>query len=330
MSKSCLFILPYFGKFKNYFPLFLRSCGMNPEYDWLIVTDQDIENAPGNVSVVSENFGDFKAEIQSKFDFPISLENPYKLCDFKPAYGYVLESRLAGYDYWGHCDCDMLFGNMPDLLEPLLAKGYDKLFAAGHLTIYRNDYENNRRFMARSGDGLSMHRVAFSRPEIFAFDEMFWGRNVHNLFLEQGASVFSGDLSFNVSTRYWCIRREYFDQADSRWKPSSQPTRLLEWKEGCIQSFEKGYPQGREWLYAHLQQRSLDFSNGTLDADAVEIGPDFLRALPTGAEPRAAHRTAVSLESLRRGCHRVRDRLRGDDPLVKDPYAPYINEGGLA
>ena len=36
MKKGVL-ILPYFGKFNNYFPLFLKSCGYNPSYDFLIL-----------------------------------------------------------------------------------------------------------------------------------------------------------------------------------------------------------------------------------------------------------------------------------------------------
>lgn len=37
MKKQCVLILPYFGKFNNYFPLFLRSCAANPSYDFLIL-----------------------------------------------------------------------------------------------------------------------------------------------------------------------------------------------------------------------------------------------------------------------------------------------------
>ena len=37
--KSICLIIPYFGKFKNYFPLFLKSCSYNPTVDWLVFTD---------------------------------------------------------------------------------------------------------------------------------------------------------------------------------------------------------------------------------------------------------------------------------------------------
>ncbi|HFI0095249.1 TPA: DUF6625 family protein [Streptococcus suis] len=34
---NCTFVIPYFGSFPNYFPLFLKSCGYNRDYSWIIV-----------------------------------------------------------------------------------------------------------------------------------------------------------------------------------------------------------------------------------------------------------------------------------------------------
>ena len=53
-----------------------------------------------------------KERIQRIFDFPISLERPYKLCDYKPSYGEVFKDELAGYDFWGNCDIDLVWGNI--------------------------------------------------------------------------------------------------------------------------------------------------------------------------------------------------------------------------
>ena len=38
MLKKIL-IIPYFGKFNNYFELWLKSCEYNTDFDWLIFTD---------------------------------------------------------------------------------------------------------------------------------------------------------------------------------------------------------------------------------------------------------------------------------------------------
>ena len=39
--KSIAFVIPYFGKFPNYFSLWLQSCRNNPTIDWLLFTDSN-------------------------------------------------------------------------------------------------------------------------------------------------------------------------------------------------------------------------------------------------------------------------------------------------
>lgn len=188
----CLLILPYFGQFNNYFPLFLRSCASNDLYNWLLVTDNDKKyNYPSNFKVIKMTLEEFKQITEKKLQNSISLEAPYKLCDYKPAYGLIFDSFLDGYDYWGHCDCDLIFGNLNEILTPLLEEGYDKLFAAGHLTIYKNTFENNRRFMHLYNEKL-LYKDVFSTREILAFDEDFFDENVHSIFVSENMNVFFG------------------------------------------------------------------------------------------------------------------------------------------
>ena len=44
--------------------------------------------------IVAIGNAEIREKIQSKFDFKISLEEPYKLCDYKPAYGYIFEEFI--------------------------------------------------------------------------------------------------------------------------------------------------------------------------------------------------------------------------------------------
>ena len=63
--KKILFIIPYFGKFPNYFQLFLNSCEYNSEYNWVIITDNKEEyNYPKNVKIINKSFEELKEEIQ--------------------------------------------------------------------------------------------------------------------------------------------------------------------------------------------------------------------------------------------------------------------------
>ena len=171
-KRICL-ILPFFvcggGKFNNYFPLFLQSCEYNHTINWLIITDSQQQYSwPSNVRVLHSSFDDFKKKVEKCFPFEISLDTPYKLCDYKPAYGEILESELEGFDFWGHCDCDLIFGDIRSFLSEDILDKYDKFFSRGHLTIYRNIPEINSFYRKQT---YLPYNVVFSSRDIFAFDE---------------------------------------------------------------------------------------------------------------------------------------------------------------
>lgn len=170
--KSICLILPWFGgPFKNYFHLFLESCKNNPTINWLIFTDSTQSyNYPENVKIVKCSFEYVRERIQKIFDFEISLNRPYKLCDFKPTYGEVFHEELKHYDYWGYCDCDLIFGNIRSFVTDEILEKYDKIFSRGHLTIYRNINEVNSFYKTVQ---YPFYKDVFSSSKSFAFDE--WG-----------------------------------------------------------------------------------------------------------------------------------------------------------
>lgn len=147
--KRIALILPYFGKFPNYFQFFLESIRRNPTIDLLLFTDNEFNfDYPSNVHIHDMSFEQFKAKLQTRFDFPLThLQSPYSLCDFKPAYGYCLQEYLDGYDFWGHCDCDLIFGDIRNILTDNILSRYDRILTRGHLTLYRNDFSTNMAFM---------------------------------------------------------------------------------------------------------------------------------------------------------------------------------------
>ena len=98
--KSIAFIIPYFGKFPTFFSLWLESCRNNPTIDWLLFTDCKTQyNYPENVKVNYITFAGLKCKIQRLFDFEISLQKPYKLCDYRPTYGDIFIEELIKSDY---------------------------------------------------------------------------------------------------------------------------------------------------------------------------------------------------------------------------------------
>ena len=101
--KKIAYILPYFGHLPKEFGFWLISCQMNPTVDWLLFTDDRTKfNYPPNVKVTYCTFEDIKNKAQACFDFQIVLDRPYKLCDYKAAYGDIFKTELTGYDYWGY------------------------------------------------------------------------------------------------------------------------------------------------------------------------------------------------------------------------------------
>ena len=285
--KKCVFILPYFGKFKNYFPLFLKSCGSNSDFDWLLITDVQITDPiPPNVQIRRMSFEGLRKRIQSKFDFEISLPYPYKLCDFKPAYGLVFEEWIQEYEWWGYCDCDLILGNLSKFLFPLFEKEYDKLFAVGHMTLYRNTYWNNRRFM-KPLHGKDCYRMAFSMPEIRTFDEDYWtetyhDENVHQIFLADHANVFQKDFCFGVSQFRTQFCRAKYAEGTGRFPIQPYEKALYLWESGDLKRITLGIDgqlKEEEFLYIHLQGRKMRYSGTVLAASVFQIYPNGFRRI---------------------------------------------------
>ena len=137
---SVALILPYFGKFPNYFPLWLKSAGANTSFTFMIFTDNDMTgyNVPANVYVHSMTLEQIRTRISRHLDFEPVLNTAYKLCDYKPMYGLIFEDYLSGYDFWGFCDCDLIWGDMNRFITDDLLDRYGKLYRNGHLQLFRN------------------------------------------------------------------------------------------------------------------------------------------------------------------------------------------------
>ena len=125
---SIAYVVPYFGKFPKGFQFWLLSCKCNPSIDWLIFTDDKTPyDYPENVKVTYWTFDQMKKKAQAIYDFPIFLERPYKLCDFKPAYGEIFADELKDYDFWGHCDIDLVWGNIRNFIRMKFSVNMKKL-----------------------------------------------------------------------------------------------------------------------------------------------------------------------------------------------------------
>lgn len=285
--KKCCFIIPYFGKFNNYFPLFLKTCAWNTDFNWLVITDDETPyDYPNNFRVIKMSFDKLKELVQSKFDFPISLEKPYKLCDYKPAYGYIFEEYLSGYKFWGHCDTDVLMGNLNTFFTDELFSKYDKIGCLGHMILYRNTEDNNRVFM-HDYRGISLFQKAFSTPGIVTFDEEYlYDNNINRIYLAEHRPVLIKDMSFNFHMSYYQFVRVQYTGRYTSLSPHGYVAEKYRdavylWKKGHIKRYMlvNNELNIEEAAYIHLQKRTMEFIRELLNVEVVKVIPnkfDFL------------------------------------------------------
>lgn len=279
-------VLPYFGNLPNYFPLFLLSCRYNPTIDWLVYTDSNQETDwPDNVKVCRTSFDAFRARIQAHFDFPVSLDTPYKLCDFKPTYGDTLQEDLAEYDFWGHCDCDLIFGDLRRFLTEDLFQNNLRILCCGHLSLYKNVPEVNRYY--RTQQSIDYRNVLQS-PGAFSFDE--WP-GLSECWLQDGLPYY-GKLIYDeptvgvedfrpVNITPGGYIGPYHNQPDESGRFRRMKNILYRWNQGTLERCwtEKAQLSFEEIAYVHLQKRKMSYDPECLGSDAFLIVPN--RFLPS-------------------------------------------------
>lgn len=160
----------YYGKFHNYFDFWKKSIEYNKTIDFLLFTDNNIDNCPSNLIVHKISFNKLKALFQSNFDFPIALNEPYKICDFRPAFGQIFSSYIKDYDFWGYTDFDVIYGDLRKFITDDILSSYTKIFGRGHLSLMHNDKYNNELY--KKCNTPDYHSV-FSFGINVAFDEYF-------------------------------------------------------------------------------------------------------------------------------------------------------------
>lgn len=251
-------IVPYFGSLPRYFQLFLNSCGYNPDFDWIIFTDDMSDyDYPKNVHRIEMTFEECRKIIQSKFSFQIVLATPQKLCDYKVAYGYIFEKYLIGYDWWGHCDLDQIFGNLHDFITDEMLSKYDKLFSLGHLTLYRNILDNNRLFMEKL-NGRERYKEVFTTERGCAFDEWL-PDNINEIYLKSGRPVFLDNLGADVHSYKTTFSLVNYDVASRSYRKSLVDNSIFKWEYGRIHQiyYHNGMLCKKEFPYVHLQKRKM-------------------------------------------------------------------------
>ena len=202
-QKSIAILTCWYGPYPWYFPYFICSSAYNPKIDFYIITDnrETIPNKPENIKIKNMALDEIKKKASAKLGFTVNIDRPYKLCDFKPAYGFLFPEIIKGYDFWGHGDIDVVYGNIRDFMTNEILNVYDVVSArhdyiTGTFCLFRNNEKMNTLFM-QSKDYITVLESA----DNFCFDECNY------LFqeLQSGASIF--DYPNNIQSMTYVVQK---------------------------------------------------------------------------------------------------------------------------
>lgn len=174
---SIIFIIPYFGRWPAWFDFYLQSCRFNPDIHWLFYTDCALpEQPPNNVKFVSLSFADYNHLVSERLQIDFQPDTPYKLCDIKPALGFIHEQAIQGYDFWGFSDIDLVYGNLRGYFNAERLSRYDLYSThvrrvSGHLCLMRNTPTMRAIFKRVKG-----WQNALAARQHLAFDEKAFSR----------------------------------------------------------------------------------------------------------------------------------------------------------
>lgn len=256
--KRIAFIIPYYGKFNNYFNLWLESCRANSTVDWYVITDNhDVYNFPSNVHKVMMGLDEVRHRFNVALNMNIALTRPYKFCDLKPSFGYIFPEIIKEYDFWGWCDVDLIWGNIRSFLTEEVLENYDMISRWGHCTLIKNTKANNCLFMSDIYLSNKKRRVSFWQ-EAFSSDKAY-------IFDETPFLLYAMDKGLRIynieSKHYDCNINSYsFSPAvHQACDITSFGHDVFHWSNGQLQllTASKDKIERLPLLYAHFQKRPM-------------------------------------------------------------------------
>jgi Family of unknown function (DUF6625) len=233
MAYKIAILIPYFGDWPAWIDFFVESCRWNRDIDWILFNDRTPpENRVRNVRHVRIGFEDYTAVVSEELGIRFRPPEPYKLCEVRPALPYVHRNLVAGYDFVGTGDLDVIYGDIRSFYDDELLANYD-LFSShpdrmsGHFCLMRNREDVVSAFRRARG-----WKKAFLREDYVNFDE----RAFYNIFRHSRPRLFRRDSI-----------RGFFREAYST--PGATDRMRWYWKDGRLTN--EFYPH-HPFMYLHF------------------------------------------------------------------------------
>lgn len=258
---SISMILPYFtcetGAWPDYIDWHLASCKANETVDFYIFTDDHkIEKweSVKNIHIHYMSFEEFIDLIHTKLG-DVKIDRPYKICDYRPAFGVIFEDYIKDFDFWGHYDCDLMYGDIRKYFNEELLSKYDKLYIQGHSQLYKNTEEVNHYYELSRPEGskyadFNWQKVSSSEKN-FGYDE---GTGAPMLIRENGKSIY-----WEMKTFANIHQPRYYKRLFDKDVKVNIPFQLWRWEDGHLYHINALNNKKREVFYIHLTERKMKF-----------------------------------------------------------------------
>ena len=165
-------IIFYFGKWPEWFELFVESVKRNKSIDFHFFTDCNTEELNGdNIFIHKISFLSYCEKISMKLNFDFRPKNGLKLCDIRPMLGVIHEDIFSKYDFYGWTDVDLLFGDIREFYTDEILARYEVFSThstriSGHLALFKNNSQNRTKYLS-----IYDWKKAVQNPEFVGIDE---------------------------------------------------------------------------------------------------------------------------------------------------------------
>jgi glycosyltransferase involved in cell wall biosynthesis len=275
--------IPYYGKFPNYFQLYLDSLGINSDVlSVYFITDIDTSsyNIPINAIIIPMSIESLRKRISimlmNLFRKTIPsdelLHTIYKLVDFKITYPLLFDDIIKSHgisecDYVGWGDCDVIYGKLSNFIN--VSENYDIIGGwHGHFTAIKNLDEYKNLFMLIDG----IYNL-FTDTQIHATDERAYRIPLSEFIKTHKLKLFHMSAYFTdiVPPCFFHLFRQNHESLKKNFFDINQPNKdisYLYYNKTTTKLFTF-YDDGEiyETIYCHLQKREMkllftDYNDG--------------------------------------------------------------------
>lgn len=240
-------IMTWFGDLPEYFPYWLKSAEANETIDFYCICDREIRSDAPNIKYISTTLQEEVRRYGQILGRSVEITAPYKFCDCRVFFGILYEELLKGYDFWGYCDIDLVFGDLRKFITDDVLEKYDRIYKNGHLSLYRNNEYINHLFEL-PGSIYSLDEI-FTSPAKMTYEEFYGINRICKL----------NDIAWYTEKDFVDFRPYYpnrMERTNSLDEPKHQ---VFYWENGATYcAYEiAGQIETEEYAYLHFQKRRM-------------------------------------------------------------------------